>query len=90
MPHPLYQMSIPAIFTVQLGIVYTFGTKNGQLIAKHPHLEDFTLTAVNTDQFSTGQWFLKRIEFIRDGNNKVAGCLASGGRINNIKFEKID
>ena len=77
-------------YSPELGTVYSFVSKNGQLIAKHPRLEDFTLTAVNTGQFSTGQWFLKRIEFIRDGHNKVTGCLASGGRINNIKFEKIE
>ena len=77
-------------YSPELGTVYTFVTKNGQLIARHARLDDFILTAVNTDQFSTPEWFLKRIEFIRDSKNKVTGCVAAGGRISNIKFEKID
>jgi CubicO group peptidase (beta-lactamase class C family) len=77
-------------FSPELGTVYTFVTKNGQLIARHARLSDFTLTAVKSDQFSTEKRFLKRIEFTRDDKNTVTGCVASGGRINNIKFEKID
>lgn len=77
-------------FSPELGTVYTFFAKNGQLIASHARLSDFVLTAVKPDQFSSDNRFLKRIEFTRDDKNKVIGCVASGGRISNIKFEKID
>jgi hypothetical protein len=77
-------------FSPELGTVYTFVTIKGQLIARHARLSDFALTAVKPDQFSTGKWFLRRIEFNRDDKNTVIGCVASGGRISNIKFEKID
>jgi len=77
-------------FVPELGTVYTFFTKNGQLIARHVRLSDFELTAVKPDQFSSGKSFLKRIEFIRDDKNTITGCVASGGKISNIIFEKID
>jgi CubicO group peptidase (beta-lactamase class C family) len=77
-------------FSPELGTVYTFVAKNGQLIARHARLSDFALTAVRPDQFSSGNRFLRRIEFTRDDKNEVTGCVASGGRISNIKFEKID
>jgi hypothetical protein len=77
-------------FSPELGTVYTFVAVNGQLIARHARLSDIVLTPVNPDQFSTDKWFLKRIEFTRDERNTVTGCVASGGRITNIKFEKID
>jgi CubicO group peptidase (beta-lactamase class C family) len=77
-------------FSPELGTVYTFVTKNGQLVARHARLGDFEMTAVNPDQFSTDKRFLKRIEFTRNEKNVVTGCLAWGGRISNIKFEKID
>lgn len=77
-------------FSAELGTVYTFVTKNGQLIARHARLGDFAMTPVNSDQFSTGKRFLKRIEFTRNEKNAVTGCVAWGGRISNMKFEKID
>lgn len=77
-------------FSSELGTVYTFVARNGQLIARQPRLDDFTLTGVNPDQFSTGMRFIKRITFTRDDKNAVTGCTFSGSRISNIKFKKIN
>jgi CubicO group peptidase (beta-lactamase class C family) len=79
-----------SFYSPELGTVYNFVTKEGQLIARHVRLGDFPMKPVNPDQFSTEKWFLKRVEFIRDEKNSVTGCIASGGRITNIRFEKIE
>ncbi|HEX2396316.1 MAG TPA: serine hydrolase, partial [Bacteroidales bacterium] len=79
-----------SFFSPELCTVYSFVSKEGKLIARHARLGDIAMTPVNSDQFSTGHWFLKRIEFTRDEKNNVTGCIASGGRITNIRFEKIE
>lgn len=76
-------------FSPELGTVYSFISKEGNLIASHARLGDIAMTPVSPDQFSTEKWFLKRIEFTRDEVNNVTGCIATGGRITNIRFVKI-
>lgn len=77
-------------FSPELSTVYTFVNSGGNLMVKQPRIGDFTLTATETDQFSSDKSFCNRIEFIRDGNRNITGCLLSAGRIRNIKFNKID
>lgn len=77
-------------YSHELGTVYSFTAKNGQLYGSHNRLGEFEMKPVNSDQFATDKWFLKRIEFIRNEKNEITGCLVAGGRITNIKFTKID
>lgn len=76
-------------YSPELGTVYTFAGSDRQLIVKHARLDDFPLTAVNPDQFSSDKRFCTRIEFIRNENNLITGCMITGGRVRNIRFEKI-
>ncbi len=76
-------------YSPELGTVYAFASSDKQLVAKHSRLDDFPLTAVNRDQFSSDKRFCTRIEFIRNENNVITGCMITGGRVRNIHFEKI-
>jgi len=77
-------------FSPELSTTYTFVTDKGQLVARHPRLGDFVLTATDRDKFSTMKWFLNKIEFTRDENNLVTGCKVSSFRVRNIAFERIN
>lgn len=77
-------------YSPELSTIYTFVADKGKLVARHARLGDFALTATDRDKFSTLNWFLNKIEFIRDSNNVVTGCKISGVRVRDIRFEKIN
>lgn len=77
-------------FSQELGTVYTFVDSHDKLVVRHPRIADFNLTAVGKDKFSSDKTFCNRIEFVRDQQNKVTGCLLSAGRVRNIRFDKLD
>jgi hypothetical protein len=76
-------------YSPELGTLYTFVSKDGQLVVTHPRIDSFTLVPTGTDEFSSDKSFCNRIGFLRDSGNKVTGCLISAGRIKNIGFRKI-
>lgn len=75
-------------FSPELETVYTLALENDQLVAKHIRNENFTLTAVQKDQFQGGAWFFRQVAFERDSNGKIAGLRVSNGRVRNVWFER--
>jgi CubicO group peptidase (beta-lactamase class C family) len=76
-------------YSEELQTSYEFEVVNDTLVAHHQRHDDFQLKPEGPDHFSTGAWWMGRIEFTRDGSKKVDGMKASSGRVRNLKFEKI-
>lgn len=66
--------------------VWTFQTKEKQLVAKQLRMDEIVLKASGPDQFSIDK---RRVEFVRGADKKVTGFMFSAGRIKNVWFSKI-
>ena len=77
-------------YSEELSTEYIFQIQEGKLIARHIRLSDIKLTPTRKDMFSGDAWFFSQIEFIRGNDNRITGCQVSSGRVQNLKFEKID
>ncbi|GAB3513051.1 serine hydrolase domain-containing protein [Emticicia fontis] len=71
----------------ELGVEYTISNNNGQLVINNFRLGESNLSIdpITENQFSTN---IGSIKFYTDTQNKIAGFKLSGGRIQNIRFEK--
>jgi CubicO group peptidase (beta-lactamase class C family) len=76
-------------YSEELGTTYTIVVTGNKLIATHNRNEDIPLTAFQTDVFITGQWFFRKVQFMRDGNFKISGFKVSGARARAIEFHKL-
>ncbi|MEB2782888.1 serine hydrolase [Algoriphagus sp. C2-6-M1] len=76
-------------YSEELSTTYTFTVVGDSLIAKHSRLSDFKLNHIKDDMFFGEAWFFGQVEFIRDENNLITGCIVSNGRVRNLFFEKI-
>jgi hypothetical protein len=73
-------------YSPELRTVYTFITKERQLVVKQLRMDDVVMNATAGDQFSYGK---TRVEFVRGNDKKITGFMFSSGRIRNIWFGKI-
>jgi hypothetical protein len=73
-------------YSPELNTVYTLGTKEGQLTVDFRRMADVSMKPTAPDQFSIDK---RRVEFVRDKDQKITGFIFSSGRISNIWFGKI-
>lgn len=66
---------------------YVIVDENGQLVARHRHLDDIALTAGARDQFQ-GRYPLSDITFERDAAGRVSGFVVSNGRTRGVRFAR--
>jgi len=76
-------------YSDELSTTYTMVVESGKLIARHFRTGDIQLTLSGQDQFSGNRWYYSKVAFNRDSNGKISGLQVSGGRVRNLKFEKI-
>lgn len=72
----------------ELETEYTIVFKNGKLTAEHIRHGEIGLDPAGKDRFSTREWFMPEVHFIRDGSNCVSGLTLGGGRVTAIRFVK--
>ena len=74
-------------YSPELGSEYMISNRDGQLKMQNFRLGEFSLGIDPTteNQFSSN---IGSIKFYKDTQNKIVGFKLSGGRIQNIKFEK--
>ncbi len=72
----------------ELETQYTFSIHNGKLIATQAHHGVIALTPKAIDSFSSDQWFMADVNFIRDKDGHVIAVMLGGGRIRGIRFVK--
>jgi hypothetical protein len=77
-------------YSEELSTTYTIGVESGKLIARHFRTGDINLALTGWDQFSGNKWYFGKVEFNRDSNGNIAGLRVSGGRVRNLKFEKVN
>ena len=75
-------------FSEELGTTYSIMKEDSVLIARHRRHDDFSLTPQSEDVFTGNVWYFGRIQFERDGDNRITGFRASSGRVRNLKFDK--
>jgi len=72
----------------ELETEYTICLKNGKLTADHIRHGEIALSPAGMDRFSTREWFMPMVNFLRDGSNCVSGLTLGGGRVTAIRFNR--
>ena len=76
-------------YSPELRTTYTLVLKDGKLVAQHARNADIGCDPFQPDIFIGQSFFLQRLTFIRNAQNKVTGCKISGARAKDIYFEKV-
>jgi len=76
-------------YSDELGTFYTMVTQEGQLVAQHRRHEDVLLTPTVEDKFTGDAGWFRQIHFTRDEKKHVTGFRLTGGRVRNLRFERI-
>ena len=76
-------------YSDELEATYTLALEGGALKARHHRLDDTTLHPTTTDTFTTTNWFMRSIHFMRDRRGRITGFEASNGRSRKVRFEKV-
>ena len=74
----------------ELDCKYAIALKNHQLMLTHNKYNDTKLTLVNTDHLTNDFWWMNHLKILRDKNNQVSGFEVNSGRIEHLKFNKIE
>ncbi len=74
----------------ELDSTYDFAVRDGELVAHHWRNETATLAATTRDRFRGDRSWLPIVRFVRDGSGRVAGFTASGSRVRNMVFDRVD
>lgn len=69
---------------------YTMEIKEGSLVATHMRHNDIPLKHIEGDTFRGNAWWFGKTEFTSDPEGKITGFLLTGGRVRNLKFERMD
>jgi len=77
-------------YSEELGTTYVLVAEGKKLIAQHRRHGDNELIPSDTDQFSGGQWWLSKLIFKRSEDKKITGFLLTGGRVRNLRFDKVN
>jgi CubicO group peptidase (beta-lactamase class C family) len=72
----------------ELETQYTVTLQRGKLTASHIRHGDIRLYPAGQDRFTTREWFMPEVHFLRDSANKVSGLTFGGGRVTAIRFNR--
>ncbi|MCY4552118.1 MAG: hypothetical protein OXC79_00475, partial [Candidatus Poribacteria bacterium] len=75
-------------YTEELDTTYSIRVQGNQLIAQHIRHDDILLTYAD-GHFLGNTWFFPEIRFIRNDTGQVIGFRLTGGRVKNLRFEKL-
>lgn len=73
----------------ELGILYSLRSGDGILRLRHPRDGELPLTPAVPDAFTSLQPWLARVRFLRDRDGSVAGFRASGPRVRELLFVRL-
>jgi CubicO group peptidase (beta-lactamase class C family) len=74
----------------ELDCKYSIALKNHQLMLAHHKYNDTKLTLVSVDHLTNDFWWMNHLKILRDKNNRVSGFEVNSGRIEHLKFNKIE
>ena len=77
-------------YSDELGTTYTLAVKDDALVATHRRHNDIPLEFNKVDNFLGNHWFFRKLNFIRDADKRIDGFLLTGGRVRNLRFDKVN
>jgi CubicO group peptidase (beta-lactamase class C family) len=77
-----------AYWSDELETQYTITLKDGKLTADHVHHGEIALVPTGRDRFTSKEWFMPEVNFLRDPSNRVSGVTLGGGRLTAIRFNR--
>ena len=77
-----------AYWSDELETQYTITLKDGKLTADHVHHGEIALVPTGPDRFTSKEWFMPEVNFLRDASNRVSGVTLGGGRLIAIRFNR--
>jgi CubicO group peptidase (beta-lactamase class C family) len=76
-------------YSPELETLYRIVVDDGRLVARHARHGEIRLEAVDRDTWSGSVWFFRRVAFTRGEDGSVDGFLLTGGRVRNLRFERL-
>jgi len=70
----------------ELEAQYTVREKSGKLYLDHAKHGEVAMTRVDKDTFRSGYWFMQNVTFVRNGEGRLTGFRAGGGRVRGVEF----
>ena len=70
----------------ELETQYTITPKGHKLIAAHIRHGEIRLLPAGQHRFTTTEWFMPEVNFLRDASNRVSGVTLGGGRVAGVRF----
>ncbi len=78
-------------YSPELDVVYRLvPTDDGSLAIHRPRQPAVELFPLDRNRFGGSGWGLNTIEFSRDENDQVDGFRATGGRVRNLRFHRVE
>lgn len=77
-----------SFYSDELQTSYTIVKKDDKLVATHAFNDDIELIPIDTDAFISASSTLGRVEFIRNEEKIITGCLISSQSAHNVHFVK--
>jgi CubicO group peptidase (beta-lactamase class C family) len=74
----------------ELDTTYRLRVRDGTVVVEHQRHPPVDLFPVDRNRFGGTAWYLSDLEFTRDASGRVDGFRISGGRVRNLRFERID
>jgi hypothetical protein len=72
----------------ELETQYTITLKGHKLTVEHIRHGEIRLIPASRDRFTTTEWFMPEVNFLRDSSNRVSGATLGGGRVAGIRFSR--
>jgi CubicO group peptidase (beta-lactamase class C family) len=69
---------------------YIITEKDGVLSLEHRKFSTVTLKYIAPDQFTCSNWWMDHIRFLRDTNGKITAFEVNSGRIQHLRYNKLD
>ena len=76
-------------FSDETEAFYTVTERDGKLTLEHRKFSGVNLTLIAPDQFTTPNWWMNHIRFLRDKDKKITGFEVNSGRILGLKYKKL-
>jgi CubicO group peptidase (beta-lactamase class C family) len=76
-------------YSAETEAFYTVTELDGKLTLEHRKFANANLTLIAPDQFTTPNWWMNHIRFIRDKDKKITGFEVNSGRILGLKYQKL-
>lgn len=78
-----------AYYSPELDAMYRLRIQGGALVAEPPRQPAIELFPLDSDRFGGSSWGLSTLVFSRNTAGEVDGFRATGGRVRNLRFERV-